>query len=163
MLPLVVIELGKGHDCGPVAQLMDEGAKSADHLEGVRMKTKLLAALVVAGGLLLVPPPMFAHHAEVVYDLSRTITLTGTVTKFMMINPHGKLHFQVEDDQGNVEDWILEMGPPSLYIRRGWNRKTIEPGDKIVITFFPHKKGLRRVRSLKLVINGKVLVDRDHI
>ena len=53
------------------------------------MKTKLFAVLVMAGVLLAVSAPLFAHHAEVVYDQTRTITLTGTVTKFLLTNPHG--------------------------------------------------------------------------
>ena len=121
------------------------------------MKTKLFAVLVVAGVLLAVAAQIFAHHAEVVYDTSRTITLTGTVTKFLLTNPHGTIHFQVKDEQGQVEDWIAELGPPGIYLRNGWTRDTIKPGDHITMTSHPHKEGIHRVRFEKLEINGKVL------
>ncbi len=121
------------------------------------MKTKLLAVLLWGGALLLIAAPVFAHHAEVVYDTTKLINLSGTVTKFELINPHGVINFQVKDDQGNVEDWIVELGPPQMYIRSGWNKNTIKPGDQISISSHPHKEGLSRVRYEKLEINGKPL------
>ena len=121
------------------------------------MKTKLLAAIVLAGGILLFAAPIFAHHAEVVYDMGRLINLTGTVTKFELINPHGIIQFDVKDEAGNVVSWIAELGPPQMYIRTGWNRNTIKPGDVISISSHPHKEGIHRVRFEKLVVNGKTL------
>ena len=56
------------------------------------MKTKLLAVVLVAVALVAISTRVFAHHAEVVYDHDRTITLKGVVTKFLLINPHASIH-----------------------------------------------------------------------
>ena len=122
------------------------------------MKTKL-AVLILAGGLFLASVPMFAHHAEVVYDQNRTIPLKGTVTKFLWTNPHATIHFQVKNEQGQVEDWIAELGPLGGLFRAGWTKETIKPGDEVEMVSHPHKEGIHRVRFEKLVVNGKTLRD----
>ncbi len=124
------------------------------------MKTKLFSGLVLAGILFAVSAAVYAHHAEVVYDHTRTIELTGTVTEFRWTNPHASIHFNVKNEQGQVEEWIAEMGPIGGLLRDGWNKTVIKPGDEIEMVSFPHKDGLHRIRFLRLVINGKVLRDR---
>ena len=123
------------------------------------MRTKLLSVLVLAGVLLAISAPLFGHHAEVVYDEKTTVTLKGTVTKFMWTNPHATIHFQVKSEQGPLEDWIAEMGPLSGLTRGGWTKTTINVGDEIEMVSHPHKDGIHRVRFMRLVVNGKVLRD----
>lgn len=124
------------------------------------MKTKWFSGLVLAG-FLFSAGALYAHHAEVVYDHTRTIHLKGVVTDFRWTNPHAAIHFNVLNDQGVPEEWIAEMGPLGGLVRSGWNKKTIQPGDEIELESYPHKDGLHRIRFIKLVVNGKVLKDRD--
>jgi len=123
------------------------------------MKTKLFAVVLVAVALVAISTRAFAHHAEVVYDGSRTITLKGVVSKFMLTNPHASIHFRARSAEGQMEDWIAEMGPPGGILRGGWTKDTIKTGDEIEMVSHPHKDGLHRVRFIRLVINGKVLRD----
>jgi len=124
------------------------------------MQTKWFTALTLTGILFAASAALFAHHAEVVYDHTRTIELKGKVTEFRWTNPHAAIHFTVPNDQGVEEDWIAEMGPLGGLVRGGWNKATIKPGDEIEMVSYPHKDGLHRIRFIRLVINGKVLRDR---
>jgi hypothetical protein len=138
-----------------------EGLKEAPiRFEEKRMNTKLLRSLALAGFLLAASAALFAHHAEVVYDHTRTIELKGKVTEFRWTNPHAAIHFDVQNSQGQLEEWIAEMGPLGGLMRGGWNKTTIKPGDEIEMVSYPHKDGLHRIRFIKLVVNGKVLQDR---
>jgi hypothetical protein len=126
------------------------------------MKTKWFRgwwfrSLGLAGILFAVSAPLYAHHSEVVYDDSRTIELKGTVTEFRWANPHATIHFTARNAQGVQEEWIAEMGPVGGLVRSGWNKTTIKAGDEIEMVFHPHKDGLRRIRFISLVVNGKVL------
>jgi hypothetical protein len=124
------------------------------------MKTNWFYSLALAG-ILFASAAVFAHHAEVVYDNSRTIELKGTVTEFRWTNPHASIHFNVKNAQGADEEWIAEMGPLGGLVRGGWNKTTIKAGDEIEMESYPHKDGLHRIRFIRLVVNGKVLRDRD--
>ncbi len=125
------------------------------------MKMKWFHGLAVAGIVLAASAALFAHHAEVVYDNSRTIELKGTVTEFRWTNPHAAIHFNVKNAAGVEEEWIAEMGPLGGLVRGGWNKTTIKAGDQIEMESYPHKDGLHRIRFVRLVVNGKVLRDRD--
>lgn len=94
-----------------------------------------LAALALTA--LLVVGTAFAHHSPIVFDRTRQITITGTVTEFRWGNPHSWIHIDVADKDGNVGNWAVEMDPASHLAREGWRSSTLKPGDKISVTVFP--------------------------
>jgi hypothetical protein len=114
------------------------------------MTKRLFAAL--AGGviLLMVSSPLFAHHAGSLYDREHPVTLTGTVTKYLMINPHAQIHFEVKDENGNVETWVAETAGPQRLLRVGWNKNSLKPGDKITVTGAQFKDGRKYLSIFKL-------------
>jgi hypothetical protein len=123
------------------------------------MKVRLLIFLVAAVGFLILPVPMFAHHGTAGSDMTKTITLRGTVTQFEFINPHALLYFDVKDDKGNIEKWSSEAAPLSLLARRGWSRNSLMPGDQITISGHPAKGGAHALWIQKIVLsNGQELI-----
>lgn len=121
------------------------------------MKKRSLAVLAVAAGLLTVSRPTLAHHSMAMYDQTREITLTGTVTEFRLTNPHMQILFDVKTDQGNIEHWSSIGDNPVNLRRKGWNRNTIKPNDQITISGYPAKEGRPLMTTNKLVLNGKEL------
>ena len=89
-----------------------------------------LAALMVVG-------TAFAHHSPIVFDRTKQVTITGTVTEFRWGNPHSWIHIDVADKDGKVSNWAVEMDPASHLAREGWKSSTLKPGDKISVTVFP--------------------------
>jgi hypothetical protein len=89
-----------------------------------------LTALLAAGAAL-------AHHSPIVFDRTKQVTLTGTVTEFRWGNPHSWIHIDVADKDGQVGNWGIEMDPASHLSREGWRSSTLKPGDKISVTVFP--------------------------
>lgn len=115
------------------------------------MRNKLLLILAVIGTLLVVSVPMLAHHAGSAYDKDHALTLTGTVTEYLFTNPHVQIHFEVMEENGNVEKWVAETAAPQRLFRAGWNAKTLKPGDKITVTGAPSKDGRKFMSIVKLV------------
>jgi hypothetical protein len=121
------------------------------------MKKVLLAGLAAATGLLLVSGPALAHHSNAIYDQTREITLTGTVTEFRLTNPHIQILFDVKDDQGDLKHWSSIGDNPVNLRRKGWNRNTIKPNDQITISGYAAKDGRPLMTTNKIVLNGKAL------
>lgn len=122
------------------------------------MNSKQIVVIVVLVGLLMVSSPMFAHHSMAMYDRSREVTFQGTVTKFRFINPHTQILFDVEDGNGNVDQWMSFSPSPNRMRREaGWNRKTIKPGDQIAISGYIARDGRKIMSTLKIILNGKEL------
>ena len=118
------------------------------------MKGKVLAL-----GVLLTAVPLFAHHGGTsLYDISKQITVDATVTEFVWTNPHVEIGLDAKDDKGNVKHWLLEASSPPVMVSRGWNRKSLQPGDAIKVTFNPAQRGGSVGRLIKLIkANGEEL------
>ena len=97
------------------------------------MKKKVLVVLSLGISFLMVSGPLFAHHSNAVVDKDKLITVTGTVTKFLFVNPHVATHFQVKDAQGKDVEWYAAGGNVHVLDDVGWNRQTLKPGEKILI------------------------------
>src|SRR5215831_10405790 len=52
----------------------------------------------------------FAHHSFAMFDMSKRVTLAGTVSNFEWTNPHCYIEIDVPDEGGAVKHWSIEMG-----------------------------------------------------
>lgn len=126
----------------------------------MRTEISLLIAALFAAAI-----PALAHHGTgASYDLSKPVTLQGTVTEFHYANPHPQLFFDVTDAGGEVAHWSGEFYPnPAQLIQGGWGKRRSEaalaPGTKITITLAPARAGTKVGAILKLLNDkGEVLL-----
>jgi hypothetical protein len=82
----------------------------------------------------------WAHHSGGMFDDTRLMTLTGTVSSFQWTNPHCWIQVQIPGSSGSVE-WSVEMGSPSLLFRAGWRPGSLKPGDRITVVIHPMRDG----------------------
>ena len=103
--------------------------------------TFLFASAVVAiATLIQAPLTSGAHHAFAAeFDSDAPVELTGTVTDVEWMNPHARFYIDVEDEDGNVNNWNFELSSPNGLMRRGWRRDSMKPGDVINVTGFRAK------------------------
>src|SRR5262245_16150945 len=73
----------------------------------LRMNAKL-AAFVVAGILLAAMTALGHHSFAGTYDLDQHKTIQGTVTTFVVRNPHSYLTIEVKNPDGKVQVWGVE-------------------------------------------------------
>jgi hypothetical protein len=121
----------------------------------MRLAFATLATLLATGAAL-------AHHSPIVFDRTRQVTLTGTVTEFRWGNPHSWIHIDVADADGKVSNWGVEMDPASHLARAGWRASTLKPGDKVSVVVYPLRNDEKggQYRSITLP-DGKTLGEGD--
>lgn len=101
-----------------------------------------ITGLVLWGALVAATPPASAHHSFAMFDFTKVVTISGTVKDFQWTNPHVVLWVNVEGkDPKNPDVWWLEMTSPGNLTRSGWNRKALNPGDKLVVELNPLRDG----------------------
>jgi hypothetical protein len=94
-------------------------------------------------GVVLAAIPASAHHSFTMFDNSKTVVITGTIKDFQWTNPHTWTWIDVTNDAGVTETWGIEGMSPNYLGRRGWTKDTLKPGDRVSITIFPLKNGLK--------------------
>ena len=111
------------------------------------MRTKM--AVGVAGvALLAAAVPVLAHHAfSAEFDASKPVRLRGTITKMEWINPHAWIHLDVTGEDGVVQSWMIEAGPPGALIRRGWDRDSVSPGTEVLVEGYQAIDGSHRANG----------------
>ena len=68
----------------------------------------------------------YAHHSAAPhFDLEKTITVEGTVTRFQFVNPHGYVYFTAKGDDGKMAPWRCELAARTALERNGWTVNSI--------------------------------------
>jgi hypothetical protein len=97
---------------------------------------------VIALGALLLAAPLFAHHGGTsLYDTSKELAQEATVSEFQWTNPHVEVGLDAKGNSGKVRHWLLELPSPPVLVNQGWNRKSLQQGDVIKVSFYPAKSG----------------------
>jgi len=114
------------------------------------MKSRL--SVVILGGLSsLTAVPMWAHHAFAAeFDITKPVTLRGTVTQMEWVNPHAWIHVDVKGADGATVNWMVEGGSPNILLRRGFTKQSLLPGTEIVVEGFLAKNGENRANGANI-------------
>jgi hypothetical protein len=95
----------------------------------------------MAAATLAIANPLWAHHSFTMFDMSKHITLVGTVTSFEWTNPHSYIEIDAPDEKGVVKHWSIELGSPSILMQSGWKFSTLKAGEKLTLIINPLKSG----------------------
>jgi Family of unknown function (DUF6152) len=103
------------------------------------MNWKLVLKIGMVFGLL--GASAWAHHSFVMFDMTKSITINGSVTSFEWTNPHAYIEIDVPGESGAVKHWSVEMGSPSILQQSGWKFSTLKPGTKVTLQINPLRSG----------------------
>ncbi len=97
--------------------------------------------LVVTLAVLALNAPLVAHHSGPVnYDTSREITIKGVLTEIRWINPHSRFRVDVTNDDGSVDEWLVEMGSHNAMLRAGFKTELFAIGNVVTIIGSPARR-----------------------
>ena len=123
-----------------------------------RMKQVFSVMLVAASAA--ASWPAHAHHSFAVYDVSKTVTLKGSVKAFQWTNPHCVIWVMAQPEGGGEpQEWSIETTSPGVLTRNGWTRNSIKPGDRVSVEYNPLRDGAHggRLETITLVDTGTKL------
>jgi hypothetical protein len=127
---------------------------------------------------LFAPNTSFAHHGVAgQFDLSKTLKVTGTVTRIRFVNPHSYVYFTVKDAEKGNQDWRCELRSGSLLRRKGWKTDMFKIGSDISIFGSPAREDLNTCYTETITFsdgkklfrygavdkNGNIINDEDAI
>ena len=111
-----------------------------------------IVTAVVAGA---VAAPVIAHHSSApFYDPTKTVEVTGVVTKLHIKNPHSFLYLNV-DEKGQKVEWQVEMGTGAQLVRNNLTVDTLKPGTEIKVSGQPSRaEGSRGMCCIKTLMKA---------
>jgi hypothetical protein len=106
-------------------------------------KNSFLAVFGTAALSAFAATPAAAHHSFALFDVTKTVSLEGTVKKFDWTNPHSWITLEVVGAQNSADEWLIELPPAGVLAREGWNKNFVKIGERLVVHINPLKNGGR--------------------
>ena len=117
------------------------------------MKRAVCIALVSSVVLLGAWATAWAHHSfAAAFDLSKPVTVQGTIVQVRLENPHSWFFLDVKSPSGKVERWAFEAGTPSGMVRNGFKPGLIKKGVEVTIKGFHARDASQNMGMLRELI-----------
>ena len=100
--------------------------------------------LLVCAVLSLLARASFAHHSITgQFDISKSVTLRGTIVKVDWINPHVYLFLEVAGPHGHRTTWALSTIPIAMLRKANITRESLQgdPGEVVTVVIHPAYSG----------------------
>ncbi|MEP7243474.1 MAG: DUF6152 family protein [Gammaproteobacteria bacterium] len=97
-------------------------------------------ATVGAALLFLFVSAAYAHHSFAMFDMTKTLSMKGTVKELQWTNPHVWIEITVSEKKGPV-DYAFEGAAIAVLKRVGWTKASVKVGDVVTVVGHPYKNG----------------------
>ncbi|MGI9258076.1 MAG: DUF6152 family protein [Gammaproteobacteria bacterium] len=120
----------------------------------IRCLTRRLAATVVVTlGLAVLTSTTFAHHsfAPALTDDGQELieVIDGTIELYRLLNPHTAIIVNAVNENGEPEDWLVELSSLASLVREGWTDDSLSAGDKVTVAVLrSHAEFRGRLRAV---------------
>ena len=109
----------------------------------MRARTPLFIAAILTASAAAVS----AHHSwNTVFSEDKPLVLRGTISKVELVNPHAWIWLDVKADDGTIQKWGVEGGPPNGLIRNGITKDSLKAGEELIV----HGYGARDESTLQV-------------
>ncbi len=118
--------------------------------------TKILCTAVLGAAIATAS----AHHSVPTYfDVSKTVTVQGTLKEFKFQNPHSIMSLYVKGPDGQQQEWKAEASLAAWLLRNGWKPDMFKPGTALTITGNPARDpSVKMVRLFTVTLpDGRTL------
>jgi hypothetical protein len=123
------------------------------------MSMRNLLLTVLATAALALPVATLAHHSFAAeFDANAPVEISGYVTKVEWTNPHVFFFVDVETEDGEFQNWAIELASPNGLMRRGWTRNSMQIGDVVTVTGTRARDGSYKANARAVALaNGQRL------
>jgi len=113
------------------------------------IKTWTIAAVTAVACLTVFVIPALSHHSFAMYDQTKTVTLTGVVTRFVAQANHAELHFYavgpdgklMKEADGKYVSWGVEMAGAAAVAQQGITASSFGAGTVFSVKLNPLRDG----------------------
>ena len=122
--------------------------------------TQTFFLIVVA--VLITAAPLSAHHGRgAAFDMTKQISLKGTVSEVLWRNPHVRISIDVKGEDGKVTTWSFENSGTTNLAQAGYSRNTLRVGQEVTAVFNPGRNGTPVGVIIKFITaDGKEIMSR---
>src|SRR5437762_5500634 len=107
---------------------------------------KAFVAIICFASLVM---PLMAHHSFAMYDQSKTVTMTGVMTRFVAQANHAELHFvplgpdgkPMREADGKPIQWGIEMAGAAAVANQGITAASFPAGTIFSVKLNPLRDG----------------------
>ena len=82
-----------------------------------------------------------SHHSFSPFNMETIATIKGEIVDFEWTNPHTWVWVNVSNPDGSITQWGLEGMSPNYLGRRGWSKRSFQPGDQVTLDINPLRSG----------------------
>ena len=119
----------------------------------IQIRRRLFLTIIGIGLYVMLAVPTQAHHAfSAEYDAKKPVTLHGTVSKLVWINPHAWIYIDLKKNDGSVEQWGIETANPNALVGRGLTRDSLKLGMEVTVNGYQSRDGSLRADGRDLVL-----------
>ncbi len=116
-----------------------------------------LGKFATLGMILILSIPATAHHSFAplrTEDGGDVIEIyDGTIEIYKLLNPHTALILNLVNENGDSEDWLIEMSSLASLVREGWTDDSLRAGDEITVAIL-RAQAPRRGRLRAILAHG---------
>ena len=125
----------------------------------------IISAIGMAIFLFAQSASVFAHHSsQAIYDTAtRDFEIAGEVTEIRWRNPHIRIFVDVTTEDGQTEEWRVELADPGSMASQGVTADLFSVGDNIQATGSPGRGGKKIMFGGTNIVlpDGRVVGDRE--
>ena len=116
-----------------------------------RMGQRNCIALTLAAAFLTSATALAHHSFQAEFDISKPMTVKGTVSRVEWVNPHVYVHVDVKDDKGVVTRWAFETLGPGRMRAEGMSKQTFGVGKIVTLKGYAARDGSKNLGFLRQV------------
>ena len=134
-------------------------AEPCDKPDTEMYRKLFLAALAIssASSFLLISSANAHHGGAVEWQENVVGPVTGIATEFAFRFPHVVIYVDVQTRDG-IQNWAMTTRwTPTILRQHGWSRRSVTPGDTLVLTYAPHVSSSSVAQMRTIEINGQEL------
>ena len=106
-----------------------------------------------------------AHHSfaqRVAGEIQSVVFYNGEIELYKMLNPHSALIINAVNDDGEQEDWLIELSSASTLGREGWTDEFLSAGEQVSVAILAARTP-NRGRLRAMLVHGATEQDNSRL
>ena len=95
--------------------------------------------------LLFTQQGLMAHHSAIAFDKTKSVTVSGKITRSVWRNPHMAINIEVPGDTDDLVLWKIEGPGTTILAGKGFNKKMLmdatKSSENITVVMHPLRSG----------------------